>query len=60
MSYKFIDRGVFEILGPTGISMVANNISSTLHSLQTNSIYHYNLVTLIGIVTLLSGRELER
>jgi cytochrome c biogenesis protein CcdA len=58
-TYKFIDRGIFEILGPTGLSMLVINISSSLHSMQTNYIYHYSLVILTGITILFGARELE-
>jgi NADH-ubiquinone oxidoreductase chain 5 len=57
VSYKFIDRGIFEILGPTGLSLVALNIGSTLHKMQSGSIYHYTLAILIGIAFLLGFRE---
>ena len=35
VSYKFIDRGIFEILGPTGLSSIALKVSSNLHRMQT-------------------------
>jgi NADH-ubiquinone oxidoreductase chain 5 len=57
-SYKFVDRGIFEILGPTGLSSVALKISSDLHQMQTGFIYHYTLVILIGATLLLSFREM--
>jgi hypothetical protein len=41
ISYKFVDRGIFEILGPTGLSNTALKIGSNLHKLQTGFIYHY-------------------
>jgi NADH-ubiquinone oxidoreductase chain 5 len=53
-SYKFVDRGIFEILGPTGLSTLALKIGSSLHKLQTGYLYHYTLLLLIG-VTLLFG-----
>lgn len=58
VSYKFIDRGIFEILGPTGLSAIALNIGSDLHKLQTGYLYHYSLLILIGITLLLGFREL--
>lgn len=54
-----MDKGIFEILGPTGLSLLAINISSSLHSMQTNHIYHYSLVILIGITILFGVRELQ-
>ena len=56
-SYKFVDRGIFEILGPTGLSSLALAIGSRLHSIQTGSIYHLTLTILIGMTTLFSLRQ---
>jgi NADH-ubiquinone oxidoreductase chain 5 len=54
ISYKFIDRGILEILGPTGLSTVALNVGEVVHKTQSGSIYHYNLLILTG-VTLFIG-----
>ena len=43
-SYKKIDRGVFEMLGPQGISAAILKISYRTHKLQSFSIYHYTLI----------------
>lgn len=59
VSYKFVDRGIFEILGPTGLSSSALLIGSSIHRLQTGSIYHLMLTILIGITTLFSLRQLS-
>jgi NADH-ubiquinone oxidoreductase chain 5 len=59
VSYKFVDRGIFEILGPTGLSSLAVLIGSSLHRLQTGSIYHMTLTILIGITALFSLRQLS-
>ena len=58
ISYKIIDRGIFEILGPHGISIVLTKLSSTIHKLQTGYIYHYTFVFLIGITVLLGSYQL--
>ena len=57
VSYKFIDRGIFEILGPTGLSMLALKVGSSLHKMQTGYIYHYTLVILIGATLLFGLRQ---
>lgn len=49
VSYKFVDRGIFEILGPTGLSSLALNAGSTIHKLQTSKVYHYTLTILVGV-----------
>ena len=53
VSYKFVDRGVFEILGPTGLSNTALKVGSSVHKMQTGFIYHYTLTILIGFTFLL-------
>ena len=58
VSYKFVDRGIFEILGPTGISLVSLKISSNLHKMQSGYIYHYSLIILIGVTFLFGLREI--
>jgi NADH-ubiquinone oxidoreductase chain 5 len=46
-SYKFIDRGFFEILGPNGLALVILNLSLTLHKLQTNFLFHLTLIVFL-------------
>lgn len=43
-SYKQIDRGVFEMLGPQGISKVILEAAYKIHKGQSHSIYHYGLI----------------
>lgn len=57
VSYKFVDRGIFEILGPTGLSNTALKIGTSLHKLQTGYLYHYTLVILIGMTLLFGVRQ---
>jgi NADH-ubiquinone oxidoreductase chain 5 len=52
-SYKFLDRGIFEIIGPTGISFISINLSSKIHKFQTNQLYHTLLSIIIGATVLL-------
>jgi NADH-ubiquinone oxidoreductase chain 5 len=58
VSYKFVDRGIFEMLGPTGISTTALKVGSSLHKMQTGYIYHYTLLILIGVTLLFGVRQL--
>lgn len=48
LSYKFLDRGIFEMIGPTGLAYSALNFSGSIHNLQTKSLYHINLSILLG------------
>ena len=58
VSYKFVDRGIFEILGPTGLSIVALKIGTNFHKTQTGYLYHYTLLILIGVTFLIGLRQL--
>ena len=58
VSYKFVDRGIFEIFGPTGLLTTALKIGTNLHKLQSGNIYHYTLGILIGITVLFGVRQL--
>lgn len=57
-SYKLIDRGVFEMLGPTGISVLAIKMSTDLRKLQSGSVYHYTFSVLLGITLLMVFKQL--
>jgi NADH-ubiquinone oxidoreductase chain 5 len=57
-SYKIIDRGIFEILGPHGISSIVSSVSSTITKFQSGYIYHYTFVFLTGITFLLGIYQL--
>ena len=58
VSYKFVDRGIFEILGPTGLSLTSLLVSWDVHKMQTNILYHFMTAILVGISLLLSLRQL--
>lgn len=58
VSYKFIDRGIFEILGPTGLSSVSLKVGSNLHKMQSGYLYHYTLAILVGITLFFGVRHL--
>jgi NADH-ubiquinone oxidoreductase chain 5 len=57
ISYKIIDRGVFEIFGPMGLSRVILKTSATISSLRTGYLYHITLIMLIGCTLLLGFRQ---
>lgn len=58
VSYKFIDRGIFEVLGPTGLSNTALRMGLSMHKMQTGYIYHYTLFILIGTTLFFGLREI--
>jgi proton-translocating NADH-quinone oxidoreductase chain L len=54
MSFKTLDKGAFEILGPSGIAHTMTNITGYVSRLQTGMIYHYAVVMLFGLTALLT------
>ena len=56
MSYKSIDRGTFEIMGPTGLSSVALKVAHQLHRSQSGSLYHYMIIILSIVSSILFFR----
>ena len=58
ISYKFVDRGIFEVLGPSGISSVVLQVASNLHKLQSGYLYHYSFSILVGASLLFTIRGL--
>ena len=57
ISYKMIDRGIFEVFGPMGLSRIVSIKSVNLYKLQTGYLYHYTFVILVGSTILLGFRE---
>ena len=57
ISYKIIDRGIFEILGPMGLSTVITKKAAHLNKLQSGFLYHYTFLILIGTSLLLGLRQ---
>ena len=53
-SFKTLDKGLFEILGPFGISILFQRFTSHISKLQSGMIYHYALVMLIGLTLLIT------
>lgn len=54
ISFKALDKGIIEILGPYGISKVVRNLSDRISGLQTGYIYHYAFIMIIGVIVLVS------
>jgi len=54
VSYKIIDRGIFEMFGPFGLSKIFNRLSFNMSNLQSGYVYHYTFVFLAGITFLLA------
>ena len=56
-SYKLIDRGIIEILGPMGISFLIYKKSNLLNKFQTGFVYHYSFSILITLTILIGLRH---
>jgi len=53
LTYKNLDRGIIEFLGPTGITNLISNTQNNIKFLQSGSIYHYLFIFTIAIITFL-------
>ena len=54
VSYKIIDRGLLEIMGPKGLSREIINITGYLSAIQSGKIYNYVLMIIIFMVLFIS------
>jgi len=54
ISYKFLDRGLLEIIGPEGLSFNSLKISKLIKKLKINLMYNFLMVTLLNILFTLS------
>jgi NADH-ubiquinone oxidoreductase chain 5 len=54
VSYKMLDRGFFELLGPYGLSNVIYKQSQKIISFQTGLIYHYAFIILLSVTFLIT------
>ena len=52
-SFKLLDRGLFEYLGPFGITLLIKKLSNNIVKLQTGLIYHYIFCMLIGTLAII-------
>ena len=57
VSYKIIDRGIFEIFGPMGLSGSILKKSAKIAGLQTGYLYHITLIILLGSTLILGVRQ---
>lgn len=54
ISFKTLDKGCFELLGPSGISLLFQRVTLYISKLQSGMIYHYAVVMLLGLTLLIS------
>lgn len=53
-SFKSFDKGLLEIVGPTGIMRTFGNLLTEIRNLQSGFVYHYALLMLIGLTMFIS------
>ncbi len=53
ISYKVLDRGLIEEVGPTGIVKAVGGLASKASGVQTGQIGQYSLIMIIGTIVLL-------
>jgi NADH-ubiquinone oxidoreductase chain 5 len=56
VSYKIIDRGIIEVFGPLGLTIIISKKANNLYKLQSGLLYHYTLIILISITFILIFR----
>lgn len=54
LTYKQIDRGLIESLGPFGLTNLVSRIAVSLRIIQTGFFYHYTLAMVISLITFLT------
>ena len=54
-TFKSLDKGTFELLGPLGIAQLVNKIALDTKKLETGMVYHYAVLMLIGLTFVISG-----
>ncbi len=53
VTYKVIDRGLLEIVGPEGVSKICIKLSQRISNLQSGVIFHYALTMISFVVVFL-------
>jgi NADH-ubiquinone oxidoreductase chain 5 len=54
ISFKALDRGIVEVIGPYGIVKTISNLTRIISNLQSGYIYHYAFIMFIGITLFIS------
>jgi NADH-ubiquinone oxidoreductase chain 5 len=58
VSFRTMDKGIVEMLGPYGAVNTFSNLMKTASKLQTGYIYHYAFIMLVGLVLFLATTSL--
>nr|YP_001648592.1 NADH dehydrogenase subunit 5 [Xestospongia muta]ABW83899.1 NADH dehydrogenase subunit 5 [Xestospongia muta] len=55
ITYRVIDRGLLEIIGPRGISNVFINLTQNISNLQSGMVFNYALIMIVFTTLFISG-----
>lgn len=55
VTYRVIDRGLLEIIGPRGISDVLIKLTQQISNLQSGMVFNYSLIMIVFITLFISG-----
>ena len=58
-SYKEIDKGVLEIMGPHGLALLVSKVSQYIYKFQSGNLYHYTFSMLAGSIYLLGLAKIK-
>jgi proton-translocating NADH-quinone oxidoreductase chain L len=53
-SFRALDRGALEMVGPQGISKVSISLAQRLRTMQSGYMYHYAIVMLVGLTFMIA------
>jgi NADH-ubiquinone oxidoreductase chain 5 len=54
VSFRTLDKGMIEILGPYGIALTFQSLSQNMKKIQSGFIYHYAFTMLLGLTFLIT------
>nr|ATI10793.1 NADH dehydrogenase subunit 5 [Plenaster craigi] len=55
ITYRIIDRGLLEVIGPRGVSRILINITQNVSNLQSGLVFNYVLIMLVFTTLFISG-----
>ena len=55
MTCRILDRGVFEVIGPRGISNILKQFTQNISNLQSGGIFNYALIMIVFTTLFVSG-----
>ena len=58
MTYRIIDRGILEIIGPKGISRILIKLTQNISNFQSGMVFNYALIMIVFTTLFLSGASI--